>query len=371
MALAFRQSGIDKIFIHMKLECGFSAENIASIGNADVAYFLEGCTSDKAGLVTGDNHFVVEQLLFKFGRGDLLSINIHNADSGKVIYSEALSFHHSFFIPFFDFAQAKRYPPVLAEDYEKPEFLAVFTHVYNETDMLTVWENHYAKMIPHHHLYVIDHGSTTSSRKLLNKDTNIVVIPRGAVDHANISEFCAYFQRFLLTQYRWVIHVDSDELLIHENGVQAFLETLRATAPGSIIQPKHAYDVVHDYRSEPAIVNSAPVSMQRNTLKVSPIYKKPAIASTPTTWLMGFHDAFEQHAVVQDESLWLIHLAYADLQRSLTQDAKWKNLPQSKAAETFVPQNHRADTISGTMRRFDEFLAKDGMDTPQWMRGMF
>ena len=72
----------------------------------------------------------------------------------------------------------------------------------------------------------IDHGSDRSPSFALHPGTQIVSIPRGAVDHINISQFCGYFQRFLLSQYRWVIHVDSDELLVHEHGVAALLEKL-------------------------------------------------------------------------------------------------------------------------------------------------
>ena len=371
MALAFRLSDVDKVFINIGFEDVFSLGNTASIGAGETIYFLPNCQPNKAGLEFIDHRFVLEQTLFRIGHDKLLSINIHDKDSGEILHSESLTFHHSFFVPFFDFARNERIPPFRSSDYNKPEFLAVFTHVYNDNDMLTVWENHYSQLTQHRHMYVIDHSSTTSPREHLNDATNIVTIPRGDVDHVNIAGFCNYFQRFLLTQYMWVIHVDCDELLIYENGAQAFLSKLAATAPRTIIKPKYAYDVVHDYRSEPPIVNSKPASLQRSILKTCPNYRKPAIASVPTSWEPGFHYAFEQDAVVEDESLWMIHLAYADLEKSLEKEKKWKNLPLSTTDMAFVPQTDREETITGIKRKFDRLMEKDGTEMPQWMRGMF
>ena len=102
-----------------------------------------------------------------------------------------------------------------------------------------------------------------------------------------------------------------------------------------------------------------------------PHYRKPVVASIQTSWGLGFHDAFEQYAMVEDETLWMIHMAFADLERNLAKDEKWKKLPLSEADEAFIGQTQRVDTIADIKHKFDRLLEKDGMEMPQWMRGMF
>ena len=65
---------------------------------------------------------------------------------------------------------------------------------------------------------MIDHGSTPPAVEVLSPGTQCIRLPRGLTDPANTARFCNHFQRFLLTQYRWVIHVDVDELLVPEDG---------------------------------------------------------------------------------------------------------------------------------------------------------
>jgi hypothetical protein len=372
MAVALRITDLRIVFISLTWERIFTSEHTARIGvgSSEVEWILERLEGFQGGIAVADRGFALEQLLMRFDK-DQLAILIYDKKSGNRLHSEPLSFHQSFFMPFFDFARSERFPPFMAPSYEKPEFLAIFTHAYNEDDMLTMWERHYSNLTPNRHLYVIDHGSTSFSREMLNGGTNVVPIPRGTVDHANISGFCNYFQRFLLTQYKWVIHVDCDEFLIYQGGVEAFRTKLAATALNVIIQPKHAYDVIHDYRSEPPLENSELVSKQRSILKTSPAYKKPIIASIPTTWILGFHGAFENHALIEDESLWMIHLAFADIERNLGRQARWKNAPQSEAVAHFVPETERPDTLVALQRKYDGLLDAEGIEVPEWMRGMF
>ena len=206
---------------------------------------------------------------------------------------------------------------------------------------------------------------------MFNGETNVVPIPRGTIDHANISGFCNYFQRFLLTQYKWVIHVDCDEFLVCEGGVESLLAKLAATDPGVIIRPRHAYDLIHDYRSEPPLVSSKPVSIQRSILKASPNYRKPVLGSVPATWMLGFHQVLEDYVTIEDDALWLIHLAFADLERNLVRQTKWRDSLKSQAAEMHVPEGGRAGSLTQLTSQFDMLLQSDVIEVPQWMRGIF
>ncbi len=370
MAIAFRRGSLDRIFIALRWDGVFSGDHAASLRVGMTQYHLQYVEAAPCGIVTLDVNLYFERILMFVGDAEPM-IDITDRRVGKLAHSEDLSFHPSIFMPFLDFARSERFPPYTGESYRKPEFLAVFTHVYNEDDMLTLWERHYAKFVPHRHLYVVDHGSAASPRGLLSDGTNIVSIPRGALDHANIAGFCQYFQRFLLTQYNWVIHVDSDEFLLDECGPAAFLDRLAATAPGVILKPKHGCDVVHDYRSEPALSGETPVSTQRRVLKRAPGYAKPAIASVPTTWGLGFHYALETYAIVEDPALWMAHLAFADIGRNLKRQMKWKHAAKSTVTEIIVPETHRGDTRESLERIFDGLLAREGVEMPAWMRGSF
>jgi hypothetical protein len=370
MAIASRRDSLDRIFITLSWDAVLTGDHAAALRAGITQYHLQYVEAAPGGISTIDINLYFERILMFVGDAQPM-IDIMDRRAGKLVHSETLSFHPSIFMPFLDFARSERFPPYTGESYRKPEFLAVFTHVYNEDDMLTLWERHYAKFVPHRHLYVVDHGSAASPRALLSDATNIVAIPRGALDHANIAGFCQYFQRFLLTQYIWVIHVDSDEFLLDEAGPAAFLDRLAATPPGVILKPKHGCDVVQDYRTEPALSGEKPVSTQRRVLKSAPGYAKPAIASVPTTWGLGFHYALETHAIVEDSALWMAHLAFADIGRNLKRQMKWKHAEKSTVTASIVPETHRGDTRQSLEAIFDQMLAREDIEMPAWMRGMF
>jgi len=85
---------------------------------------------------------------------------------------------------------------------------------------------------------------------------------------------------------------------------------------------------------------------------------------------MGFHQVFEEHVVVEDESLWLLHLAFVDLERNLVREIKWKNSPRSEASTIHTPETARAGSLMELMSKFDMLLELEGIDVPQWMHGM-
>jgi hypothetical protein len=255
--------------------------------------------------------------------------------------------------------------------FEKTELVAVFTHVYDEDDMLTMWEAHYAKLTAPEHIYVLDHGSPSSPKTLLKNATNVVSMPRGTLDNWNISQFCAYFQRFLLTQYKWVIHVDSDEFLISRDGPEQFRARLADAAPNQILVPKRAFDLVHDYRREAPLTAGRLITTQRSKLRPARYYNKPAVTSAPATWGFGFHSTFEDHLAVEDESLWMIHLAFVDFEHNMRRQIKWKSLPKAAATAAYFDERDRPGDPKGLERVFDRLLADDGIELPEWMLGMF
>ncbi|MDP3427665.1 MAG: glycosyltransferase family 2 protein, partial [Humidesulfovibrio sp.] len=313
-----------------------------------------------------------------------------------VLHEELVLFHHSFFLPFVDYVKSMPMGGGVG-GYEKPGLLAAFTHAYDDNDMLRFWEAHHARLVGHKNLYVIDHGSQVSPRSVLHPDTNVVPLPRGQTDHANMARFCGHFQRFLLSQYSFVLHTDADELLVHEEGGKALLALLAGGGPdgvglGGIIQPGHAFDVIHDVRAvSPAIsavVSSAEgplllsgegplvpgelISAQRSVmLPAQGIYKKPVLASIPASWLQGFHLVYEEQSVREEPGLWLMHLHAADFGLLLDKNRRWNAVRQTEQDRSISPQNRPGDKDSLRQWFAEAYADKRLTALPQQLRGKF
>jgi hypothetical protein len=165
--------------------------------------------------------------------------------------------------------------------------------------------------------------------------------------------------------------VDSDEFLICRDGMEQFRARLASTSENQIVMPKYAYNLVHDYHHEAPLISCRPVTAQRSKLKPARLYRKPAIASSPTTWGFGFHSTFEDHLAIEDESLWMIHLAFADFERNMRRQIKWKTLPKVGATAIYLDERERPDTVEGLEQTFDRLLSEEGIELPLWMHGMF
>lgn len=370
MAQAFRMPGSDKVFI--RAEMGFAPDpgHVFAMVIGGTSFPLPGARRLGDVIELDDERFVFEQMLLRVGLAQPLLL-AWDAREAAVLLSEALHFHPSFSAPFFDFARNPRMPPFAMETYARPGRLAVFTHVHDDSDGLRLWERHYARLVPHRCLYVVDHGSSRPPQEVLDPRTQVVSIPRGEVDHLNIGQFCAYFQRFLLCQFAWVIHVDCDELLVHEQGVEAFLARLDDPAYGPIVKAGRAAELLdHTGGAEP-LDPCAPVSLQRHVLNGAPYYLKPVLAREPTSWGVGFHHAMEDTQVTADDELWLLHLRYADLSMAARREGIWTDAPQSRSAQAFTPQDHRRHTLAGLQEKIDDTMSEDRFEMPAWMRGTF
>jgi hypothetical protein len=222
------------------------------------------------------------------------------------------------------------YDPILgtwdrAKFYKKNGRVAVLTHVYNEGKMLSFWERYYGNHFGYENLFVIDDGSDDGSIALLNDKTNVIRIPKGDLDHWNMSEYCGYFQRFLLKRYAWVINTDCDEMLVTE---QPFHD-LMATLPVGIYCPELAISAVHDLRNEADFDFSGSVCAQRSVfVKEKDMFRKPMLSSVPTTWWPGFHYCAEPSSMLPQ--MWMVHLRYIDFGRLSIRHKNWSNKHQTE-----------------------------------------
>jgi len=288
----------------------------------------------------------------------------------QALATEPLVFHQSFFAPLVDFA-AMPMPGFSVAPYAKPARLAVFTHAFNDAAMLRLWERHYTGFGPDVGLYVLDHGSLPPAADAVSSRVHCVPLPRGEVDNANLAQFCNHFQRMLLTQYRWVVHVDADELLVPEDGIAAWRARLDADAgPPRIVEPAHGVDLVVHPDLEAPLDPHRPITLQRRFLVRNGDYRKPVLASRPTTWGPGFHYAIETHDVTVDPQLWLVHLAHADVDLDVARNRQWLAARSSVTDAVRVDHSHRRVDVEGVKADCRRRVHSDDVvSMPDWMRG--
>lgn len=285
-----------------------------------------------------------------------------DSERGAWVQDELL-LAHDFFRAFIDFSAPESFPPYQYEAPAKCARLAVFTHAYNEDLFLKVFVQHYARLAGVEHVYVIDHGSDQIDRAwLAQSGCQVVRIPRGEVDHLNIKKYVECFQRFLLTQYRWVISVDADELLVHRNGEAALIEWLDAQVVPCVVEPGLALEVVQ-HPEEPELVGYGDIARQRRHFVPEEAYRKPALASMPTTWSLGFHQTLDSHALIRHPDLCLFHLAHVSVQESLRRNRQWNAVQRSRGDRLHVPQE-RITSLEALQAQHKKMIEKGTLDLP-------
>jgi len=206
----------------------------------------------------------------------------------------------------------------------KPGRVAVFTQCFNEGRMLQMWERHYAALVGHQNLFVLDNGSTDDSCAQLNPRTSVTHMPGGALDHWHFAQTQGYFQRFLLQKYDWVIKVDTDEFLSLDGDL---VETLQGMAPG-VLAAERAIAVVQDRRSEAGYDPTRPLGAQRqHYVHEYNIHRKPALGSSPMTWTPGNHATVEPCGTLPGSTM--VHMRFVDLDLLLQRNQRWAAMTQS------------------------------------------
>ena len=252
--------------------------------------------------------------------------------------------------------------------YSKQHRLAAFTTAYNEGVMLRVWIDFYSRYVPKQHLYVIDHGGDAAHVDRYRSEVNVISIPGGELDHHNIANYCGFFQRFLLTKYEFVLHAHADEMLVFDGPPETFGEHLAGQPPRCILKPAHAFDLLHDFRSEAPIDLARPITLQRQCLLPAPMYHKPLLASAPVTWFTGCHDCVEPS--ILDPRLWLVHLRDVDLGHAIERESRWRALKQSALDRgVFNAYRHTATEMEQVL--LNRLHKEPITPVPAWMQGAF
>ena len=255
-------------------------------------------------------------------------------------------------------------------NFKKPKLVSAYTHCYNDNMFLKTWTEYYGKLLGYDNVYVIDHGSTTDIKNNINPNVNIIKIPRGLCDHINISNYCSYFQRFLLTQYEWVIHNDCDEFLIFENDL---VETLSNFSNEKFIfTPNTSFDIVQNNLKEKNINWEIPILNQREWMYNNPHYIKPSISNTEITWGPGFHRCFEKTKSL--DSVLLIHLKFIDSLNFIKRNADiWNTINQTSTDEQNTPIKNTKLYTTLEINDFDTFIPNENqlLKIPYFIKNKF
>lgn len=292
--------------------------------------------------------------------------------ASRVVQVEPLLFDASFFAGLMEYGRDPVFAPFAVEAYAKPAELALFTHARDEQLFLSVFLDYYHKVLPWRDIYIIDHGSQRCvSEQVAGLGCQVVRIPCGEVDHVNIKRYCEHFQRFLLTQYRWVIHVDCDELLVHSQGPQAIRAALAQRDADCVIKPAQAYHLVQHPDLEPELDPRRPVTAQRKYLTSAAGYDKPAIAAVPTSWMPGFHATLDEHQVREVPELALIHLAQVSVGERLARNRRWHAYPSSSSDRAYVDHRRRFLTEEEVAADLRTMIHAGSVPLPDWLLGQF
>jgi hypothetical protein len=252
------------------------------------------------------------------------------SDDGLPILQEKIYADASYYLPFIDFAGIESFGAWSLHPYEKLEEIAVFTKVYNEDLFIEIFCKHYSKLTTPINIYLIDHDS--DDRKVYEiaqkYGCQVIRIPRGYTDEYNMRQYCEYFQRFLLTKYKWVIYADIDELLIYESGLAELRHKLIADNWKGVYAPEHGYEIYENPDLEIELDTNQAIGPQRNFLHENNAYAKPVVASTKTSWGPGFHYSSNSD-VKKMPKLQMLHLAHMSVEYTLTREMNRVNAKRS------------------------------------------
>ncbi len=373
MAHIYRQSSmLWTIKLKQKLDC--VPEIRAFIATpADGGYQLQLVERGDYHISFADQSAIFLRCVMANGESPFLAIV---QEDGVPILQEKLYADASCFATHLDFAGVASFGQWGEHTYPKPAEIAVFTRIYNDKLFTDLFCNHYSQLTDPIHIYLIDHDSEDGSVQEMaaKHGCQFVRIPRGFSDESNMRQYCEYFQRFLLTKYKWVIYADIDELIIHEDGMNHLKTALINDSWQGVYAPEHGYEVFHHPDAELELDYSKPLASQRNFLHPNKSYAKPTVASEKAFWGPGFHYALNINQKVMPK-LWMIHLAHMSVENTLNRELtrmKQQRSAGDKAANIWQPDlsdiNRRRGEIQKEHR---DKLTQAHIVMPEWMKSAF
>ena len=315
------------------------------------------------------------------------------APNGAIVLDESIALDGSMVSQSIDFAVHPNFQQWNTEGFVKQRRIAVFAHSFNESLHLKIFRDHYSQLTDPSDIYVIDHGSdTVKAVDVIPNSCQIIYLPKTARDDFNIKQYCEYFQRFLLTQYEWVIHVDIDEMLVHEKGMQHFREVLFSEPEGVVFSPEFGVEILHHPSEDAELEGHLNICAQRQYFSKNVSYIKPAIASIPAYWGPGFHYCLNDYKTKTIPGLWLLHMKHISIKQMVDQrfirqtnefspqqlgSLKHSLAPQKIEGQDGIPYldpktgQYRVENRAQFEQRIKseiETLLKDAEKIPEWLR---
>lgn len=233
--------------------------------------------------------------------------------------------------------------------------LAVVCKFYDEPDLLPIWLRHYDRQVGAENCYLIDHGSDDGSQFLTGR-ANVVRMLRSAQDDSRHLAIIQTFSRELLNRYRYVLHVDTDELVVADPGGYRTLADYAAACSQDVIS-MIGLELQQITGRDPSLDPARPFLGQRSYVWFNSALCKPALTRGPLDWSPGFHCM--SHPTVFG-NLYLFHLRYFDREIGLRRLHRSRNQPWS-----------HPDQASHQRFSDEEWLGRlDGTGRPEHIRNV-
>ena len=197
---------------------------------------------------------------------------------------------------------------------------AVLTIVRDEPVFFPIWLRYYSRHFDPQDIHVLDHGSTDASIEV----GGFVRIPieHDTVDNLWMVGTVESHQRRLLEEYDVVLTVDCDEIVAPDPALGTLAEYVAGFGEGFV--NCLGYEVFHLADREPPFDPSRPVLEQRGYWSAADGYDKPALATEPISWTVGFHGRTDDRLNL-DPDLYLIHLHRMDYEICRRRHARWRD----------------------------------------------
>ena len=198
---------------------------------------------------------------------------------------------------------------------------AILTIVRNEHIMLPIWLNYYRNHFDVEDIYIIHNKDQELD---IPNDVNVSVEVQNDHDHCWMANLVREYVTRLLTKYKYVLFVESDEMIIplKHKSIPHYIELMKQS--NILTMCTTGYNLSHNYNSESKLDLSKKILNQRKFVCPDILYNKPLITSQPLIYSIGFHHAslpesfingkpIKQDLFLRDNDLWLLHLKSFDL----------------------------------------------------------
>jgi len=198
---------------------------------------------------------------------------------------------------------------------------AVLTIVRNEHIMLPIWLNYYKNHFDSSDIYVIHNKDQELN---IPNNINVSIEIQNDHDHFWMSTLVKEYVGRLLTKYKYVLFVESDEMVIplKHKSIPHYIELMKQS--NILTMCTTGYNLIHNYNLEPKLDLSKKILDQRKFVCPDNLYSKPLITAQPLVYSLGFHYAslpesfvdgklVKEDKFLRDNELWLLHLKSFDL----------------------------------------------------------